>query len=91
MTSYWVSTPKATGVVEVDDAGIITDTAPIWKRYRGMPWVAFSLQMRHFCRLKYGSGNHVKVETIIDGESTEIKQLQLRGPADAGSGDEVSA
>jgi len=32
-TSYWVSTPKFTGLIQVDRDGIIVQTAPIFKRW----------------------------------------------------------
>ena len=35
MTDLWVSCSVATGFVTIDDEGIITDTAPVWKRFRG--------------------------------------------------------
>ena len=35
MTDLWVSSYWATGLVVVDEEGIITDTAPVWKKFRG--------------------------------------------------------
>jgi hypothetical protein len=35
MTNFWISCSWATGFVQVDDEGIIIDTAPVWKRFKG--------------------------------------------------------
>jgi hypothetical protein len=35
MTDLWISSSWATGLVVIDDEGIITDTAPVWKKFRG--------------------------------------------------------
>ena len=35
MADLWVSCSWATGFVKIDDEGIIIDTAPVWKRFRG--------------------------------------------------------
>lgn len=35
MTELWVSSAWATGLVVVDDDGIIIDSAPVWKKFRG--------------------------------------------------------
>lgn len=35
MTDLYVSCSWATGLVVIDDEGIIVDTAPVWKRFRG--------------------------------------------------------
>jgi hypothetical protein len=32
---FWISSLWATGWVQVDDEGIIIDTAPVWKKFRG--------------------------------------------------------
>ena len=31
---YWVSTTYATGIVEVNELGVIITTAPIWAKWR---------------------------------------------------------
>ena len=35
MSDLWVSSSWATGLVVIDDEGIITDTAPVWRKFRG--------------------------------------------------------
>lgn len=36
MRYYWFSTHFATGLVETNEHGIITESAPMWKRWKGM-------------------------------------------------------
>lgn len=38
MTTYWASCDKFTVRVDVDDAGIVTDTAPIVRKFVGQKW-----------------------------------------------------
>lgn len=37
MTKLWVSSPKFTGQVDVDDGQVMLMTPPVWGKFRGQP------------------------------------------------------
>lgn len=57
MTSYYISCTYATGLVTINEEGIILDTCPIWKRYIGEPIEYFIKNLKEIKVVKLGDGN----------------------------------
>jgi hypothetical protein len=60
MTTYQVSTPRFTCLVEVDEAGLIIHTAPYLRRtWQGKAWATLTAQMQR----QYGA--EVRIHQLV--------------------------